>query len=1703
MNLEALGRLCEICGIAPDYFDIWGHRREISVETRLALLSAMMVPAGSDKEIEAALEERSSKPWTRVLPPVQVVREGEAPVRIAFSVPAVLASNTFKWTLTQEDGRLHEGEFRPAELEFMEGKRVRSLSCVRYAFALALALPPGYHRFSLDGPARGSMALIVAPETCHIPPILEEEGRVWGPAVQLYGVRSRRNWGIGDFSDLASLVDLTSRLGGSLVGVNPLHALLPHNPEHASPYSPSSRLFLNALYLDVEAIPDFAECPAAREAASALTFQARLRALRANEMLDYKSVARAKEQALETMYRHFRKNHLDPGTPRGQSFRAFQADRGTPLRRLALFEALQERFHGEDPGVWGWPAWPEAFRSPDSPDVAAFEAENIDRVEFREYLQWQADLQLHAAGETALSMGLGIGIYQDLAVSVDRGGAEAWASQDLYALQAGIGAPPDDFNLNGQDWGLPPPIPDRLREAAYAPFIATLRENMRHAGALRIDHVMGLSRLFWVPPGGTPADGAYVYYPMQDLLGILALESTRNRCLVIGEDLGTVPDEVRQALAPMRVLSYRLFYFERNPDASFTAPRDFTRQALVAVSTHDLPTLNGFWLGLDLDVRTRLGLFPSDEKRESQVAARARDRAHMLMALEREGLLPAGMGVHPVSVPEMTPELARAVHEYVARGPSMVMAVQADDVLGQAEQVNFPGTTDQYPNWRRKLPLDLEDWMEDERVRHLAAALGEQRGHAPRSQPAPAPAPSGPMPIPCTIPRASYRLQLGRRLTFQEARAIVPYLDELGVSHIYASPFLKARPGSRHGYDIIDHNAINPEIGSPEDLDRLVDSLRERKMGLILDLVPNHMGIMGADNAWWLDVLENGPASVHARFFDIDWLPATETLRGKVLVPVLGDSYGAALEGGLLKLVFDKETGAFSIFYHEHLFPIDPREYPRILARRIARLEPRLGADNPLFLEFQSLITAFDHLPNRLETEPRKIAERARDKEVHKRRLVQLVERSPDIAWFIEENAGDFNGTPGVPASFELLHGLLEAQAYRLADWRVAADEINYRRFFDINDLAGLRMEDETVFEETHRKVVALIAEGKVDGLRIDHPDGLSNPLLYFQRLQGRFAPLAPEGTDASRPLYVVVEKILAAHEYLPEHWPVHGPTGYGFANSANGLFVDQAAEAAMDGIYARFIGRKTDFEEILYRAKKLIMKVAMGSELGVLANQLSRIAEADRRTRDFTRTALRSAIMELVACFPVYRTYVADEPSQDDRRHVEWAVSVAKKRSLAADVTIFDFLRDVLLKTGAEGKPELFRRAVSAFVMKFQQYTGPVKAKGLEDTAFYIYNRLVSLNEVGGDPRRFGVSAAAFHHANFERGRRWPHALINTTTHDSKRSEDVRSRVNVLSEIPDEWRTHLRRWSRIGKPKKKAVDGEPAPSRNDEYLLYQTLVGAWPLADLDDAGLVDFRERIEAYMVKAAREAKTHTSWLNPNSGYEEAVQGFIGALIESPDTSAFLSDFIPFQKRVSRIGLYNSLSQTLLRLTSPGVPDTYQGCETWNFSLVDPDNRRAVDFDLLARTLEGLKAGVEAEGEAAAVRKLLARMEDGGIKFYVIWKTLGFRKARPDLFGDGDYVPLDATGERAAHVCAFARRLGNSQAIVIAPRLFASLTQAADPPVGPAVWNDTEIGLPEGSNGTYRNVFTGETVTPDGGRVPLSSALASFPLALLANED
>jgi (1->4)-alpha-D-glucan 1-alpha-D-glucosylmutase len=944
------------------------------------------------------------------------------------------------------------------------------------------------------------------------------------------------------------------------------------------------------------------------------------------------------------------------------------------------------------------------------------------------------------------------------------------------------------------------------------------------------------------------------------------------------------------------------------------------------------------------------------------------------------------------------------------------------------------------------------------------------------------------------IPLATYRLQFNRDFTFRQATEIVPYLAALGISHCYASPYLKARPGSTHGYDIIDHNQLNPEIGTAEEYDQFVEALHQHNMGQILDIVPNHMGVMGADNAWWLDVLENGQASNYAEFFDIDWQPLKDELQGKVLIPVLDDQYGTVLDRGDLKLAFDGERGEFSIYFHQHRFPLDPKGYPAILGKKGSSLAQSLPPDHPQWLELQSLIAAFGHLPGQNEASIEKKAERNRDKEIHKRRLASLVAESPVILSTVHESVAAFNGVPGDSRSFDDLHELIKLQAFRLAYWRVAADDINYRRFFDINDLAGLRMENPEVFESTHRLVNELIRNGKVNGLRIDHPDGLFDPEQYFERLHHLHTG------------YLVVEKILSADEKLPANWPVNGTTGYDFSNLVNGLFINPSAAAKMLRGYRGFLGKTLDFQEVLYECKKNVMRNALASELNVLANLLSRIALSDRHTCDFTVNRLKDALSEIVANFPVYRTYLtADAISASDRAYVQRALLAAKRQSTAQDTSVFDFIRRVLLEQGGDRLRESYRTASITFAMKLQQFTSPVMAKGLEDTSFYRYHPLISINDVGSNPLEFGVPPEEFHRRNQERAKAWPQAMLATSTHDSKLSEDTRARVNVLSEIPAEWRLKARNWRQLNRRHKLISDGIESPSRNDEYLFYQALVGAWP-AGLNEP-TDELRGRFDSYMLKVSRESKENTSWANQNQEYEQALSSFVNAVLDNHASQEFFADFLPFQQRVARLGMINSLSQTLIKLTSPGVPDIYQGNEFFEYRLVDPDNRRPVDFALRRKRLCEF-ASLLPTCYSTTARSLSDEVangldQEGRAKLFLTWRTLSARQHNSDLFRVGGYIPLDVQGPNAGYIVAFARRNMDSYAITIVPRLSARFVDRQRANLD-SIWHGTSLVLPANWDPEYSNCITGERVRADSTangvlRLDLSLVMKDFPCALL----
>ncbi|HEX6186306.1 MAG TPA: malto-oligosyltrehalose synthase, partial [Pyrinomonadaceae bacterium] len=845
------------------------------------------------------------------------------------------------------------------------------------------------------------------------------------------------------------------------------------------------------------------------------------------------------------------------------------------------------------------------------------------------------------------------------------------------------------------------------------------------------------------------------------------------------------------------------------------------------------------------------------------------------------------------------------------------------------------------------------------------------------------------------IPVSTYRLQFNREFTFEQARALADYLAELGVTDYYSSPVLKARAGSVHGYDIVDHTQVNPEAGGEEQLVNLLQSLRERGMGFLVDVVPNHMSIVTSENVWWQDVLENGPGSAFARYFDIDWNPPNPTLKGRVLLPILGDQFGRVLERRELRVAY--RDGAFFLNYWETQLPVAARSSTLVLGLALEGARARLGDADPQVLELESINTALENLPPRTETDPAVLRARRREKEVVRRRLSTLVKESNEVRAAVHDALARINGAKGRPESFDLLEELIGRQAYRLSFWRVASDEINYRRFFDVNELAAVRVEERPVFTAVHEVVLRLIRRGLVTGLRVDHVDGLLDPLKYLADLQREAArgdSKKRDGGDGggdregtAAPFYVVVEKILGHDELLRREWPVQGTTGYEFMNLLNGVFVDDANAQALRELYAEFAGSRVKFSDLVYECKRLILRAAMSSELYVLSRRLTRLAEWRRETRDFTQNSLHHALTETIACFPVYRSYIRrtqDSVSPDDRLNINAAVRAAKRRNPARDASVFDFIASLLLLRDPKRTTAQERAERRDFVLRFQQLTSPVTAKGLEDTAFYRFYPLASLNEVGGEPALIGVPLERFHERNRDRQETWPHALSATSTHDTKRGEDTRARINVLSEIPEEWNRALHRWREMNRTRKARLDGAEAPDANEEYLVYQTLVGTWPTAPLDDESRADYTRRLQEYIRKALKEAKQHTSWINPNEEYERAVSDFVASLLDPSVSGNFIHDFGEFQKLTTRAGLLNSLSQTLLKACAPGVPDFYQGTELWAFTLVDPDNRRPVDYELRRQLLASLRE--VGEGDVSEFAEgLLEQPDDGRVKMYV----------------------------------------------------------------------------------------------------------------------
>jgi len=946
------------------------------------------------------------------------------------------------------------------------------------------------------------------------------------------------------------------------------------------------------------------------------------------------------------------------------------------------------------------------------------------------------------------------------------------------------------------------------------------------------------------------------------------------------------------------------------------------------------------------------------------------------------------------------------------------------------------------------------------------------------------------------IPSATYRLQLNTHFRFDHAKTLVDYFDQLGVTDIYSSPLLQARRGSLHGYDVTDPSHLNSEIGSEQELESFTAELHRHDMGMLLDIVPNHMAA-GSENPWWMDVLEDGPGSAFASFFDIDWHPPRVGLQNKVLLPILGKPYAQALENQEIKLLFD--NGGFFIQHFDAKLPMAPKSYLLVLKHRTDELQHQLGPEHPAFRELIGICAAAKNLPERVALSIELAGERRMQREALKERLGKLYQDSPEVRTFVDENVRIFNGQRRKPASFMGLDRLLSMQAYVLAYWLSSNDEINYRRFFTINNLVGVRVEDPLVFEATHGVVLRLIERGLVTGLRVDHVDGLRDPHAYLRRLQERAGGAPGNGTHP--PFYVLVEKILAKAEKLPCEWPICGATGYASLNALNGLFLDPHGCRKLRQIYISFIGDSVRYEDLVYEKKKEVMETLLAVEMRSLGHHLALLAEVDRYARDLPRHELAEAITETTACLSVYRTYIRSfSLSPDERRYLERALDTARQRNPHLNPHCFDFLGDVLLlRERGHVTPEQ-REGRLAFIMRWQQFTGPIMAKGLEDSALYVYNPLISLNEVGGDPDSTGVSIPTFHEFCHNR-QKHGHTLNATSTHDTKRAEDVRARINVLSELPTPWEKSLQRWARWNRPMKKQVSGQGVPDPNEEIFLYQTMLGAWPLVESE---VPRFRRRLLHYMVKAAREARVHTQWSGPNSRYEQALAHFIKAITEPAPDNRFLPNFLRLHRELAYYGALNSLSQLLLKITIPGVPDIYQGAELWDFRLVDPDNRGPVDFERRAHLLAKVRELQGSTDRANLIQELLNHWQDGRIKLFVTSLALNFRRSHKALFQEGAYQPLPAAGAKKEHVFAFMRSCAGTWALTAVPRLVKSLAPAGRPPAGKEVWGQSALLMPPQAPSEWVNTLTGERlqarVVQRKRSLPLADVFRTFPLALLA---
>ena len=924
------------------------------------------------------------------------------------------------------------------------------------------------------------------------------------------------------------------------------------------------------------------------------------------------------------------------------------------------------------------------------------------------------------------------------------------------------------------------------------------------------------------------------------------------------------------------------------------------------------------------------------------------------------------------------------------------------------------------------------------------------------------------------IPLSTYRLQFSSAFTFALARPVIAYLAALGITTVYASPVFQAKRGSTHGYDIINPRQLNSELGTAGDFEELTAQARAHGLSWLQDIVPNHMAYNG-ENEYLIDILENGEQSDYFSFFDIDWRYPYDTMKGRILAPFLGKFYGECLESGEITLQYGEE--GLSIRYYGLHFPLRRESYVKVLSHELSSLKRELGDSDQDLIDFLGVLYSFKNLQQKAD-----IQELRAYLLVAKNMLWRLYQKNPAIRSYLDRAVALLNGKPGNPESFNSLDRLLSEQLFRLSFWKVASEELNYRRFFTVNDLISLRVEDDAVFERTHALIIELVERGVVSGLRVDHIDGLFDPSRYLRKLR-----------DRAKDAYIITEKILAFGEMLPSGWPVQGTTGYDYLNCVNLVFWDRTNEHSFNLIYRDFAGVTAFFSELSVEKKMLIIGKYMAGDVDNLARLIKNISSRDRQGTDITLYGLKRALVEILASFPVYRTYVNYETYSDtDRARINEALRKAK-RANPLYMHELNFIEKFLTLRYYEYLNEDDKKQWIYFVMRFQQFTGPLMAKGVEDTLLYVYNRSIGLNEVGGSPEVFGIDPPEYHSIAARRGETYPHTLNATATHDTKRGEDTRARLAVISELPDEWAKCVFRWRKLNRKKKAAEQGKEYPAPNDEYFLYQSLIGHFPFYDTQFPA---FMERLKTFMVKAVREAKEHTAWLAPDSEYEQAFLSFIDKIMAPKLDNRFLVDFLPFQKKISYFGMFNALSQTLLKITSPGVPDFYQGTEVWDLSFVDPDNRVPVDFAERSRALDGIIAK-GTESLFLLVNELLRTKEDGRIKLFLIYRALQARNRHPAVFEKGEYLPVHASGTHGRHVVSFLRKSGNKLLLTVVPRFLTGLIREGEYPFGRRVWATTSLVIPAPAV-SWRDVITGQEITP-AAPLAVGDVLTRFPVALL----